>query len=256
VPKAVVISGGLSPAATDGTNYNPADFLTDMYADGAKGNFDVLGMHPYTFPAAPASFGEGSAWSEMAETAPSIRSIMSEYGDGAKQIWITEYGAPTVGPQAISQADQAQELSQAIGYARENSWIGAFYIYTWRDIATVAPLDNGFGPWPAQRRRHAETGVRDGADGAGRGLSGDVAAGAAGIGAAGTGPRVPGRWVPGRWVPGRWVPGRWVPGRWVPGPRLPGRRVSAQRVSGRGGTGIGAVSWRRGVWRVGGGWRR
>ena len=52
-PRSTVISGGLSPATTDGTDYSPIDFLTDMYADGAAGSFDALGFHPYSYPALP-----------------------------------------------------------------------------------------------------------------------------------------------------------------------------------------------------------
>ena len=62
-PSAFIISGGLAPEATDGTNYSPVDFLKAMYADGAKGSFDALGYHPYGFPALPDSYEPWSAWS-------------------------------------------------------------------------------------------------------------------------------------------------------------------------------------------------
>ena len=55
-PGAFVISGGLAPEATDGTNISPIDFLTAMYANGAKGSFDALGYHPYSFPALPDTY--------------------------------------------------------------------------------------------------------------------------------------------------------------------------------------------------------
>jgi hypothetical protein len=135
-PSAFVISGGLAPEATDGTNISPIDFLTAMYADGAKGSFDALGYHPYSFPALPDTYEPWSAWSEMAQTNPSIRSVMNSNGDGGKSIWITEFGAPSSGPGGVGQAAQATALTQAIAAAKKTSWIGALYIYSWQDDGT------------------------------------------------------------------------------------------------------------------------
>jgi hypothetical protein len=128
-PSAVVISAGLSPADNTSSSINPVTFFTDMYADGAHGSFDAVGDHPYTYPATPDSDSQG-AWSEMNQTSPSLRSLMAEHGDSGKQIWITEFGAPTG---TVTEAQQSAELVQALTEAKETSWIGAFYIYTWSD---------------------------------------------------------------------------------------------------------------------------
>jgi polysaccharide biosynthesis protein PslG len=144
-PLAFVISGGLAPAATDGTNYSPTSFLTAMYEHGVKGSFDALGYHPYSFPAVPDTYEPWSAWSQMTQTRSSIRSIMAKHGDSGKPIWITEFGAPSNGPAGIGAAAQRTELSQAIAYARKVDWIGALYIYTWQDSAKVPAIDNWFG---------------------------------------------------------------------------------------------------------------
>ena len=135
-PSAIVISGGLAPEASDGTNISPIDFLKAMYAHGAKGSFDALGYHPYSYPALPNTYEPWSAWSQMSKTNPSIRSIMTSNGDSAKSIWITEFGAPTSGPDGVGQAAQATALTQAITDAKNTSWIGAFYIYSWKDDGT------------------------------------------------------------------------------------------------------------------------
>ena len=144
-PSAFVISGGLARAVTDGTNYSPIDFLKAMYADGARGSFDALGYHPYSFPALPDTYESLSAWSQMAQTAPSIRNVMKNNGDSRKPIWITEFGVPSIGPSGVGEAAQRTALYQAIAYVRRTSWIGAFYIYTWQDGATEPWTDNGFG---------------------------------------------------------------------------------------------------------------
>jgi hypothetical protein len=140
-PTAFVISGGLAPEVTDGTNISPVDFLTAMYANGAKGSFDALGYHPYSYPALPNSYESWSGWSQMAQTIPSIRSVMTSNGDSAKQVWITEVGAPSGGPDGVGQAAQASALTQAVANARATSWIGALYIYTWQDAGTDPSTD-------------------------------------------------------------------------------------------------------------------
>lgn len=144
-PSAVVISGGLAPAANTSTSYDPRTFLEDMYADGAKGSFDGVGDHPYSFPAEPDDDESWSAWSQMSETTPSLRSIMIENGDSAKKIWITEYGAPTTGSNSVTETEQSTELVQAISEVKQFSWIGSFYIYTWSDLSSLPAVDNGFG---------------------------------------------------------------------------------------------------------------
>ena len=141
-PSAVVLSGGLAPQPDSSTSYAPLTFLEDMYADGAKGSFDGVGFHPYSFPLDPGTYNRGSAWSQMSQTSPSVRSIMTANGDSAKKIWITEYGAPTSGTtQNHSDAEQSNELVQAISQVEHLSWVGSFYIYTWEDGVP----DEGFG---------------------------------------------------------------------------------------------------------------
>lgn len=142
VPFATVISGGLSPATSDGTNVAPVDFVKAMYADGAKGHFDALGFHPYSFPATPDTYKPWSAWSQMSETSPSVRSVMTSHGDSAKKIWITEYGVPSSGPDGVGQAAQSTSLTEAIDKAHSFSWVGAIYLYTWVDSGN-SPADHG-----------------------------------------------------------------------------------------------------------------
>ena len=144
-PSAVVLSGGLAPADNDGTDIDPRTFLQDMYADGAKGSFDELGFHPYSYPDSPDTVASWSGWSMMADTNPSIRSIMTQNGDSGKKIWITEYGVPTIGPNSVGETGQSTDLVQAISQVRKLDWIGSLYIYTWSDISTLPADQNGFG---------------------------------------------------------------------------------------------------------------
>jgi Glycosyl hydrolase catalytic core len=144
-PSAFVISGGLAPGPSHGTDISPITFLKEMYADGAKGSFDALGFHPYSFPAVPSTYEPWSGWSQMDQTSPSIRSVMESNGDSDVSVWITEYGAPSSGEYGIGSKAQSIELNQAISYVKSVTWIGAFYIYTWQDAAGGPAFDNGFG---------------------------------------------------------------------------------------------------------------
>lgn len=143
---AYIISGGLAPGLTHGHYMNPVDFLQAMYADGARGHFNAVGFHPYSFPALPNTYSAGSGWSQIAQTQPSIRSIMVSNGDGNKQIWLTEFGAPSKGRPWAGPTAQARTISQAITDVKSVEWVGALYLYTWQDSG-AAPnrLANSFG---------------------------------------------------------------------------------------------------------------
>ena len=132
-PGAFVITAGLAPETTQNGNINEVTFLQDMYADGAKGYFNAVGDHPYSYPALPNTYEAWSGWSQMDATPSSLESTMAANGDGSKPIWVTEVGAPTGGPDSVGTAAQAQELSQAIDNAKSSSWIGAMYLYTYED---------------------------------------------------------------------------------------------------------------------------
>ncbi len=152
-----MITGGTAPAADSSNSFDDVTFVQDMYADGAQGYFDALGDHPYTYPNTPDNVILGSAWSEMDQTSPSLRSLMADHGDSAKKIWITEYGAPTSGTQNnVSPAEQSDEMVQTIAQARQLSWIGSLYIYTWQDPSS----GNGFGLLNADgSQKHAYSAV-------------------------------------------------------------------------------------------------
>lgn len=130
---AFIISGGLAPVPRGHGSYSPIGFLRAMYAHGAKGHFDALGNHPYSYPLLPNKYSASSWWSQMSRTRPSLRSVMAAHHDSGKRIWITEYGAPSAGPHGLGQKGQAAELSQAIRDSRTTSWIGAIFLYSWQD---------------------------------------------------------------------------------------------------------------------------
>lgn len=149
-PEATVISGGLAPygsyGLTDSGHMNPLNYLQQMYANGAHGSMDAVGWHPYNYP-----WGLGyevwSAWSQMSETSPSARSLMVANGDGAKQIWPTEFGAPTgLTSRSVSEAAQARFITKSIADLKTFSWVGPSFLYSGRDQGTdMSNVENAFG---------------------------------------------------------------------------------------------------------------
>lgn len=80
-PNARVISGGLAMAVTKDNNISPVDFINSLYEAGAKGYFDAIALHPYTYPAAPNSEVEWNGWKSI----DSVREIMVKNGDSDKK---------------------------------------------------------------------------------------------------------------------------------------------------------------------------
>jgi hypothetical protein len=145
-PTATVVTGGLAPAPTDGTDYAPVDFLQGVYAAGGQGSFDAVGAHPYCWPAMPGDTDTWSAWYQMYGTAHSLRSVMVANGDGDKNIWATEFGAPTDGPAGsyVSQATQAAMITRAYQLWAGYSWAGPLFTYQGRDQGTDPSTNENF----------------------------------------------------------------------------------------------------------------
>lgn len=158
-PSATVITGGLASTDTDNGNIPQLDFVAGMYAAGAKPYFDAIGYHPYSFPVPPAYTATWNAWSKMALNTYSIRSVMTAQGDAAKQIWITEYGAPTNGPGGGSSlsnynlegnADHVDEAYQAalatafVQATNASPWAGPAFWYSYLDGGTSPETNENF----------------------------------------------------------------------------------------------------------------
>jgi hypothetical protein len=88
-PSALVIGGGLSPAA-GGSAMDDLEFLRGMYAAGAKGSMDALAAHNYGGNFEPEQ--DPGSCGICFRRAELYRQIMIEQGDGATPIWATEFG--------------------------------------------------------------------------------------------------------------------------------------------------------------------
>ena len=83
-PNATVVFGGLS--------WNDTTFLSNAYAAGARGSFDVMSVHPYqaVANAPPEQVLDRQSW--WFARVDSIHQVMVQNGDGDKPIWFTEFG--------------------------------------------------------------------------------------------------------------------------------------------------------------------
>jgi hypothetical protein len=155
-PRAVVLIGGLSPAVDQlPVEESPQSFVTAIYATAGPASFNGIAMHPYCFPALPGETQTWSGWTQM----QAVESIMVAKGDAAKQIWITEFGAPTDGPGAeatlasrqyssspdhVDQDFQAQTVTSGLTFAERHTWIHSIAWYSIEDLGSDA---SNSGDW-------------------------------------------------------------------------------------------------------------
>ena len=107
-PGAKIVSQGMSPVPTGSTSLGnhiaASEYLSAMYANGARGVFDAIGFHPYSRPEQPDANTVYNGWTMMERE---VRAIMGGSGEGYKPIWATEYGFPTGGTSAGEQTSEA-----------------------------------------------------------------------------------------------------------------------------------------------------
>ncbi|HJQ08686.1 MAG TPA: hypothetical protein VJ836_04375 [Candidatus Saccharimonadales bacterium] len=149
-PSAIIVTGGLAASGNeeDGSR-SPLTFVTGLYERGANAYYDIVALHPYTYPASTDYIAWWNSWQQMGP----VRDLMIAQGEASKKIWITEYGAPTGGPgnsftvdqfdkftygsDHMSENAQAMLASQAIaGYSARTDWLGPFFWYSLKDLSS------------------------------------------------------------------------------------------------------------------------
>ncbi|MCB9099600.1 MAG: PD40 domain-containing protein [Anaerolineales bacterium] len=143
-PAALVITGGLATTG-DGspTAMGDLDFLQAMYDAGAKGYFDAVGSHPYTFGRGP---DEIDLWGLSLSRVAEQYQVMQDNDDRQSRIWVTELGWVIASNWdlgehqaiAVSEAQQAQYLSAAFDKLETNwPFVQAVFLFN-LDFSTVA----------------------------------------------------------------------------------------------------------------------
>lgn len=136
---------GNADSGQDGTGMTGINYLEDMYKNGAAGYMDAVGWHSYIFGQATAAqmmvTHACSGWSLMQDTSPSLRSFMTQYGDSAKKIWITETGYPTCTSTyttiCLSEAEQGKLAAAQAAAFKTYSWAGLYFWYDLTDDTTT-----------------------------------------------------------------------------------------------------------------------
>ncbi len=146
-PLARILSGGLAPAtdARDGSQMSPITFVTGIYSAGAGDSLDAVAIHPYSYPALPRDTST-SSWNTY-QRLPLVHDVMAANGDGEKQIWLTEFGAPTgTANGAVSLTAQATMAREGLLGSLGWSWSGPLFWYALRDRGTdPADREANFG---------------------------------------------------------------------------------------------------------------
>jgi hypothetical protein len=143
-PNATVMVGGL--ATSDATSLEgPIPFVQSLYSHGYGPDFDAVAMHPYTW-IRPFTYNNITNWSQMADTSPSVHSVMAANGDADKQIWITEFGFNTwsATDSKATEANQALWVQEAYSRAQTYDWAGPLFWYSYRDDGTAHTTSENF----------------------------------------------------------------------------------------------------------------
>ena len=138
-PGSLIITGGLAPLfeAVYPKGYQQGDFLARILPHLNPRLFDGVGIHPYSWPVLPSKAAVYNAFYTIDHGSPqyNLQTIMTNAGWGKKQIWATEFGAPTVGtsqvtkptttsrPDHVTESVQAQIIVQGVvqWYAQANA---------------------------------------------------------------------------------------------------------------------------------------
>jgi len=174
IPGATVLAGSLAPGGdnADGTSVAPTTFAEQMYGAGVEGSLDAFSDHPYSYPASPND-PRTAAYNAFYRLRY-IFGTLQRHGDGARQIWLTEIGAPSAavttdeGVVPIDEKRQAEIIGETLMAAGQLGYSGPAFIYTLRDDQTGSPdigknfglLRSDFSPKPAYAVVQQYTGAK------------------------------------------------------------------------------------------------
>ena len=141
-PQATVVSGGIS-----GAN---AEWIERMYAAGAAGWFDALGLHPYQGPAAEPPEAPPTDHPYRITNVVRVRAVMTAHGDAATPVWFTEFGWTTGAGEGwsagVDEATQADYLRRAITMVQQRyGFVTHAFVFTIRDRDDWTAYEDNFG---------------------------------------------------------------------------------------------------------------
>jgi hypothetical protein len=130
-----------TPVLAGSMSYADLPFLRALYANGIKGFYDGISLHPYADGAAP---GDTSVTHSFLGGIEAMHAAQQSAGDGTPE-WVTEFGWPTgTSRGANSEQQQAEYTEQAFALLGKLPYVQGATIYELRDMKTDAanPEDN------------------------------------------------------------------------------------------------------------------
>ena len=160
-PSAIVVSGALTPTGINDGNWAIDDrtYLQQMYNAGLRYYCDAVGAHPSGYANPPDVYYTGGDFDPkrgyddhpsffFQNTMVDYYRIMAANGDGAKRIWATEFGWPTVSGMGVG-ASQGYEFANDINEQQQADYIVRAYTWSrsWGHAGTMFLWNLNF--WPA-----------------------------------------------------------------------------------------------------------
>jgi hypothetical protein len=140
----IPVAGG-SMANTETTNARAMsliDFTRAIYRRGAKESLDAISLHPY-----PNSLDTGRVTRSLSQ----VRSVLREFGDTGKPLWVTEVGLSSKGQApnfVVTEQEQAQGLVDIYRVLRQQPDVKVALFHT-----LVEPISSWYSN-PADWRDH------------------------------------------------------------------------------------------------------
>lgn len=135
---ALVVSGGLAQPVANERNIDALEFARALCVASARTRcLDAIGNHPYDSPRLPSD-AMAHNWRKMSTALPvNLRSLLQQNGQPTTPIWMTEFGAPTMGKSSlrivISEERQARMLEEGYRLVAGYAWSGPLFWYNFRD---------------------------------------------------------------------------------------------------------------------------
>jgi polysaccharide biosynthesis protein PslG len=173
-PNIIIVSAPLAPTLERSVRaLSDLDYLQQMYDQGAKGYFDILGANAFGQAFPPEDPPDPNRLNFQRVVL--LRRIMEKNGDSGKAVWINEYGwnaapadfAPEALPWArVSEQTQADYTIRGMHIARQDwDWAGVICVWYLRQVGNISPdnaeyyfrmVDVDFTPRPVYRAVKSE----------------------------------------------------------------------------------------------------
>ena len=150
-PGLTVITGGVGPNHFKDTSRDLSitTFLNGFYDTVNRKVLeaqDGLGLHSYPSKQDLEQPYLSARFTKVIQEARAVRDVRDPIGD-QRQIWLTEIGATTTGPDAMSQPDQAKGLVLAMDRVEhmDDVAIGMIFTLIETKYSSTAPQEKGYG---------------------------------------------------------------------------------------------------------------